>query len=307
MAMSGVSSLVRKPKSSDSVPGDVEKQVYLCLGHVTRDVHANRSTFGGTAYYSSLTAAALGYRAVVITRMKDSDIWCLRRECPAVDWFSESARTTTTFENVYGSSGRSQFVHGRAPRLHVRQLIGHPISPSIMHLGPILSEIGPQIVAAVAGRSFVALTGQGLLRSTECDGRVRRSLPRSASQAFAIADISVLSTEDVGGDRAVACNLLSRSRAGVLTDGDDVIQAHECGRWFKVPVDARPNRNPTGVGDIFASVLFTRYKSSGDLEAAIAFSSDAAARWVSAPGPGRYPRLEDDLHPPMGCVSNESI
>ncbi len=291
--MSDALSLLRKPRLSN-LRHDEDRQVYLCLGHVTRDVHAQGWTFGGTAYYSGLTAAALGYRVVVITRMKDSDLQCLRQDCPEVDWLSESARTATTFENVYGSSGRSQFVRGRAPRLHVRQLTGCPISPSITHLGPILREIGPQIVAAIAGRSFVALTGQGLLRSTDSDGRVRWSRTRFTAEAFGSADISVLSAEDVGGDRAVACDLLSRSRTGVLTDGSGVIQAHECGRWFEMPVVARPNRNPTGVGDVFSTSLFIRYNSSRNVEDAITFASQAAACWVSAPSPGRYPQLDED-------------
>ena len=230
---------------------------------------------------------------MVITRMKNSDLQCLRQDCPEVDWLSESSRTATTFENVYGSSGRLQFVRGQAPRLHVRQLTGCPISPSITHLGPILREIGPQIVEAIAGRSFVALTGQGLLRSTDSDGRVRCSRTRFTAEAFGSADISVLSVEDAGGDRAVARDLLSRSRA----DGSGVIQAHECGRWFEMPVVARPNRNPTGVGDVFSTALFVRYNESRNVEDAITFASEAAACWVSAPSPGRYPQLDEDQRP----------
>ena len=300
MATSDVLSLLRKPRLSN-LRHDEDKHVYLCLGHVTRDIHAQGWTFGGTAYYSGLTAAALGYRAVVVTRMKNSDLKCLRQDYPEVDWLSKSARTATTFENVYGSSGRSQFVRERAPRLNAQQITDCSISPSITHLGPILGEIGPKIMAAIAGRSLVALTGQGLLRSTASDGRVRWSRTRFATEAFRSADISVLSAEDVGGDRAVARDLLSRSRTGVLTDGSGVIQAHEGGRWFEMPVVARPNRNPTGVGDIFSTALFVRYNASRNVEDAITFASEAAARWVSAPLPGRYPQLDEKQRPRTRC------
>ncbi len=224
-----------------------------------------------------------------ITRLAPADVPRIQRAVPRVEWRVRPARATTSFQNVYGPDGRTQFVSARAPRLRAADIQGLRPQARIVHLGPILRETGPSVVAAVRGRPFVALTGQGLLRAVDARGRVRLALPRSAAQAFAAADLSVLSTEDVDGDAAMARALLARSRVGVLTDGERPIHAHEAGRWFEFPVTPRPTRNPTGAGDVFAAALFSSYHASGDLRRALGFAAEVAAHWISAPDGGALP------------------
>ncbi len=269
------------------------RPVYLLLGNVTTDLTPDGSTFGGTAYYSGRAAAALGYRVVVATRLPRADARRLAAEAPEIDWRVRPARTAATFSNIYVPQGRIQLVHARAPRLRAAEVRGLAPEADIVHLGPILRETGPAVVKAVAGRDFVALTGQGLLRRVDEHGHVRVDLPRSAARAFAAADMSVLSTEDLAGDLDTARALLSRSRVGVLTDGPGAIEAHEDGRWLRYPVVERPMRNPTGTGDVFAVVLFSSYRATSNLREALGVAMEAAARWISEPKPEPFHLLPE--------------
>ena len=272
---------------------EAERPVYLLLGNVTTDLTPGGSTFGGTAYYSGRAAAALGYRVVGATRLPRGDARRLAAEAPEIDWRTGPAREAATFSNIYGPEGRTQLVHARAPRLRAAEVANLEAGADIVHLGPILRETGPAVVKAVAGRDFVALTGQGLLRRVDEHGHVRVDVPRSAAQAFEAADVSVLSTEDLAGDVERAKALLARSPVGVLTDGAGTIEAHEGGRWLRFPVDERPMRNPTGTGDVFAVVLFSAYRATGDLREALRVSAEAAARWISEPRPEPFHLLPE--------------
>ncbi|MCY3957255.1 MAG: hypothetical protein OXG65_03075 [Chloroflexi bacterium] len=262
---------------------EAERPVYLLLGNVTTDLTPDGSTFGGTAYYSGRAAAALGYRVVVATRLPSGDARRLAGEAPEIEWRTGRADAAATFSNIYEPEGRVQLVHARAPRLRAAEVEGLAREAEIVHLGPILRETGPAVVKAVAGRDFVALTGQGLLRRVDEHGHVRVDLPRSAARAFGAADVSVLSTEDLAGDVVTARALLARSQVGVLTDGAGTIEAHEGGRWLRFPVVERPMRNPTGTGDVFAVVLFSAYRATGDLKKSLGVAAEAAARWISEP------------------------
>lgn len=272
---------------------EAKRPVYLLLGNVTTDLTPDGSTFGGTAYYSGRAAAALGYRVVVATRLPRPDARRLAAEVPEIEWRAGPAREAATFSNIYGPEGRTQLVHARAPRLRGADVEQLAPEADIVHLGPILRETGPAVVKAVAGRDFVALTGQGLLRRVDEHGHVRVDLPRSAARAFAATDVSVLSTEDLAGDVETARALLLRSRVGVLTDGAGAIEAHEGGRWLRFPVRERPMRNPTGTGDVFAVVLFSAYRSTGNLREALGMAAQAAARWISEPAPEPFHLLPE--------------
>ena len=272
---------------------EAERPAYLLLGNVTRDLTPDGSTFGGTAYYSGRAAAALGYRVVVATRLPRGDARRLADEVPGITWRAGPARAPATFSNIYGPEGRIQLVHARAPRLRASEVADLEPGAEIVHLGPILRETGPAVVDALAGRDFVALTGQGLLRRVDSRGHVRVDLPRSAAPAFAAADVSVLSTEDLAGDLETARALLVRSRVGVLTDGAGAIEAHEGGRWLRFPVVERPMRNPTGTGDVFAVVLFSTYRATRDLRETLGIATEAAARWISEPKPEPFHLLPD--------------
>ena len=272
---------------------EAERPVYLLLGNVTTDLTPAGSTFGGTAYYSARAAAVLGYRVVAATRLPAADARRLAVKAPEIEWHVEPARNAATFSNIYGAEGRTQLVHARAPRLRASVVERLAPQADIVHLGPILRETGPTTVDAVAGRGFVALTGQGLLRRVDEQGHVRVDLPRSATRAFAAADVSVLSTEDLAGDVSTARALLTRSRVGVLTDGPGPIEAHEGGRWLRYPVSERPMRNPTGTGDVFAVVLFSAYRATSDLREALGVAAEAAARWISEPAAEPFHRLPE--------------
>ena len=287
-ARSAASSLAPKPSGIDLRSAGHKRPLYLCAGHVTRDLEGSGWSFGGPVYFSSRTATALGCDVVAITRLAGSDLPLLKQKTPGIEWLSKPAGVTTTFENIYGSAGRTQRVHAQAPRLAVRDAGAVPLHPRIVHIAPVLREIGAAFLGKLAANRFVGLTAQGLLRSVNCDGVVSVAVARSAPVAFQIADVSIVSVEDFDGDVAQARDLLARSRVGVLTDGHRVIHAQEEGRWFELPVVPQPIRNPTGTGDVFATALFVRYEATGNLERSLEFAATIAADWISAKDAGLF-------------------
>ena len=281
-ARSAASSLAPKPSDADLCTVSHKRPLYLCAGHVTRDLDGSGWSFGGPVYFSSCTAAALRCEVVAITRMSGSDLALLKQKVPGTEWLSRPAGISTTFENTYGSAGRTQRVHAQAPRLTVRDAGVAPLDSRILHIAPVLREIGPAFLGALATNRFVGLTAQGFLRRVQSDRVVSVAVARSASAAFEMADVSIVSAEDFDGDVGQAHELLARSRVGVLTDGHRLIHAHELGRWFEFPVVPQPIRNPTGTGDVFAAALFVRYEATGNLEGSLEFAASIAADWISA-------------------------
>jgi len=282
------SSLAPKPSGTDLCTVSHKRPLYLCAGHVTRDVDGSGWSFGGPVYFSSCIAAALGCDVVAITRMSVSDLALLKQKVPGIEWLSKPAGISTTFENTYGSAGRTQRVHAQAPRLTVRDAGVAPLDSRILHIAPVLREIGPAFLGALATNRFVGLTAQGFLRRVQSDRVVSVAVARSAPAAFEIADVSIASAEDFDGDVAQARELLARSRVGVLTDGHRLIHAHERGRWFEFPVVPQPIRNPTGTGDVFAAALFVRYEATGNLERSLEFAASIAADWISTKDAGLF-------------------
>ena len=95
-ARSAASSLAPKPSDADLCTVSHKRPLYLCAGHVTRDLDGSGWSFGGPVYFSSCTAAALGCEVVAITRMSGSDLALLKQKVPGTEWLSRPAGISTT-------------------------------------------------------------------------------------------------------------------------------------------------------------------------------------------------------------------
>ena len=79
--------------------------------------------------------------------------------------------STTTFRNISTPEGRSQYLYHPATTLEASHLPEAWLKPKIVHLGPVASEVDPQIYKAFED-SLICLTAQGWLRGVDAEGLV---------------------------------------------------------------------------------------------------------------------------------------
>lgn len=253
---------------------------YLVVGHVAHDLTPEGPRLGGTAAYAALTARALGYRVGVVTAAgKETSLEVLN----GISVVSIESPRSTTYENIYTEYGRVQYVRAQATRLDLKDIPEIWKQASIIHLGPIASEMD-----SVPPRDFapalLGLTPQGWMRQWDSDGRVSPTQWTNSEPALKNAGAVVLSREDVGGDDELLEYMAGQTRVLAVTEADAgcVLYWHGDRRRFRAPemkeVDA------TGAGDIFAAAFFIRLFSTRDPWEAARFATLIASHSVTRVG-----------------------
>ena len=97
-------SMIRNPPRFD----------YLAIGHVAKDITDDGPILGGTVSYAGRTALSMGYRVGVITSCMDQFDLSLME---GIQLHNLPSEKTTTFENVYSNTGRTQIILSRASDL----------------------------------------------------------------------------------------------------------------------------------------------------------------------------------------------
>ncbi|MBM3188481.1 MAG: ribokinase [Chloroflexi bacterium] len=269
---------------------------FLVIGHVTRDLVPDGSyRVGGTATYSALTAARLGYRVGVLTAaapdhpLFDAALGIRVCCCPSP--------TSTTFENIYSGHGRRQYLRAVAERLTVAQLPPEWQQAPIVHLGPVAQEVDASL-APVFPDGLLGVTPQGWMRRWDETGLVAPVSWKDADDILPLADVVVLSQEDLGGDQAALADLVRRARLLVLTVGSKGAIVHHRGQSRRLPAYLVEVADPTGAGDVFAAAYLIRYHETGDAIEAARFANCVASFVIEGVGTENIPdreRVEDRL------------
>jgi sugar/nucleoside kinase (ribokinase family) len=272
----------------------------LIVGHVTRDrnrLAAGSATErpGGSAFYATLTLAALGHPVALVTKLAAQDRGDLLSPLTAagVRLYAPAAHATTRFDNNYAADGqRSQAVARVAPPILARDLAaplgGRP--PRAVQLGPLIDgDLAPAAVHAARTRcAWLALDVQGLVRR-KAGGRVRGQAP-ARPDLLGLADIlkadagEAMRATGLGDPRAAARRLarLGRGEAVVTLGAAGALVVHG-ERMLDLPAlpppgagDPTQARDTTGCGDTFLAVYLAR-RLAGDGPAAAARLATAAA------------------------------
>src|SRR3990172_629642 len=270
-------------------PTTLEPVDYLVLGHLSCDITPSGLKLGGTVSYASLTARALGYRPGIVTA------WA--GEIPldpleGIQVFSIPTSRSTTFENIYTSSGRKQVIHHQASPINyglVPELWKHS---SIIHLGPIAQEL--EITSETGlSPSFLGLTPQGWMRTWDEAGNVTHHCCPDLMPLISVAGAMVISIEDVEGDEEKIEMLAMECKVLAVTEGFAGARLYwnQDMRRFNAPeieeVDA------TGAGDIFATAFFIRLLTTRDPWEAARFATLIASHSVKRVGLDGIPTSEE--------------
>ncbi len=265
---------------------------YLVIGHVTHDILPDGTrVLGGTVSYASLTAAALG-RAVGIVTSASADANLAPLDTLAT-LVRQPAPTITTFENVYVNGHREQYVYTPAARL-TPDAIPHPWRTTpIVHLGPIMRECDPALADYYAGKTFLGLTPQGWMRSSDARGHVFPIAWAEAGHLLPLASAIVLSIEDIGGNWDLATRFAQQTRVLVVTCGWDGGTLFLDGQPTTFPAVPVTQIDPTGAGDIFATAFFIAMASGAQPLAATSFAACLAAYSVTRVGLASTPQADE--------------
>lgn len=261
---------------------------YLVIGHVAKDIVPGGHALGGTVTYAAITAHRLGLRAGIVTAADEGFIGAVSAATQGIALHARPSPQTTTFENIYGDAGRTQFLRARADPLTIDDVPAEWRDARIVHLGPLVGEVDAGMLRQFTG-ALVALTPQGWLRQWDAAGRVS---PRAWDDALAVlsqVDVLIFSPEDVGHNwdlihaytRAAPLAVLTLERHGAL-----VFRRDE-GRWI-MPREARVV-DPTGAGDVFAAAFLAAYQEQRDAFAAARFANVAASFSIEGHGVSAIP------------------
>jgi hypothetical protein len=262
---------------------------YLVIGHLTVDETPDGRRLGGTVTYAGLMAQALGLRVGIVTSWGNELPLDPLNRIPVSSYPTERS---TTFENIYISQGRVQYLRHAAPALDYYHIPEPWRQAGIVHLAPVAQEVEPGLVRNFPS-ALIGVTPQGWLRSWGKDGRVYKSEWPEASFVLQRAGAAVISVEDLDNDENRIDEMAALCRILAVTEGSEGVRLFWNGdvRRFRPPniavVDA------TGAGDIFAACFFARLYTTRDPWEAARFATQLSAISVTRPGLAGIPTSDE--------------
>lgn len=270
---------------------------YLIIGHICADLlPGGGAVLGGTALYSALTAARLGWRVGVLTRgaygktIDGVAIPSLEEFAGELSIIVQDAERPTVFVNEYSAGRRVQTLPHWAGPIDLRGLPPHWRNARVIHLGPIAQEIDPKQTGALTP-AFLGATPQGWMRDwpRATGGRVKLNHLRLPAELVGQLDAIVVSDEEITLARDTVERVGSR-RLGVVTKGEDGARVIYGGEHADLAGYKVPTVDLTGAGDVFAAAFFIRATDrSASAVTAGRFANAVAALSLRAIGPSGVP------------------
>ena len=275
---------------------------FVVIGHASRDLLPDGTwRLGGGVAYAGVTAIRLGLRVGILTSAPPDVLAALRAALPNAAIINIPTLEATTFENIYGATGRRQFLRARAESLTRDHLPSAWAEARIVLLAPVAQEVDPSFAQAFPS-ALVAAAPQGWLRRWDTSGAVFPSPLDIAPQFLPHMRALVLSRDDLqplgaspeqkehtdaviaGWARDVPLVTVTRGADGadLFVDGASAelfagVAAHEV--------------DPTGAGDVFAAAFLCWLDRTGDARAAVRFANHVAACSVERIGVESAPTI----------------
>ena len=254
----------------------------LALGHVTRDRRKEGLVLGGSVTYGALAARRLGWEAAILTSAGAD--FEPERELPGVPVFVHRSPATTCFANEYDADGtRRQVVSARADDVDLAPLPDAWRDPDALLLGPVAGELFA-LGATALEAGCVGAIAQGYVRAIDASGTVSaRPWVRPERDLLGV-HVLFLSEHDLEDAGSRARELLAHVPMIALTRGWRGLTLLSRQATHEVPSLPRPEVDPTGAGDVFATAFLVRYQETGDPLEAAAFGACAASCVVEGVG-----------------------
>jgi sugar/nucleoside kinase (ribokinase family) len=249
---------------------------------VTWDKRPEGDVAGGSVTYATATARKLGWEAAALTTCgADFDP---SRDLPGVPVFLQRSAATTRFVNVYGPEGvRHQVLLSRAGQVDVGPLPDEWRRPDALLLAPLAGEIEGALAPSFEAEA-VGAVAQGWVRDFAPDGSVSPREWRDPGAALAGVHVLFVSQHDLPQGGLQPRDFLTWVPMVAVTRGWRGAVLHTRDATHEVPGLPRPEVDPTGAGDVFATAFLARYHETGDALEAAAFANCAASCAVEGVG-----------------------
>ena len=254
----------------------------LAIGHLTRDLVADRAVPGGAVTYGALTARALGLTAAIVTSARPGDL----EHMPGVGAHVVPSPATTTFRNTYRAGRRVQTIEAVAGPIAPGDVPADWRDAPHVLIAPLAREIAPAVARLFPG-SVVVASIQGWLRRWGSD-RVVTHRSWNGGDVLPHVDAAVLSSEDTGDPAAIE-RWAALAPVLIVTLADRGARLHTRGAWHEVPPFPADELDPTGAGDVFAAAYAVRFRETRDPIQAARFASAAASLSVRGPSTSAIP------------------
>lgn len=257
---------------------------YIIVGHICADIQPDGTAIlGGTALYSALAAAKLGWRTGVLTRgrygfaINGLQIPVLDIASDRIQIIVEEAEWPTCFVNDYSSGRRTQQITRWAGPIDLRGLPPQWRTARVIHLGPVAQEIDVRQSAGLNPK-FLGITPQGWMRDwpRSTGGRVQPIHLRLPKEFVSSVDGIVVNDEEFVFAREIV-EAVGKTGYGVVTLGDGGAMLFSREGHLSIPAFGVPVIDPTGAGDVFTAAFFYRLAERGtSAEEAMIFANAAA-------------------------------
>lgn len=270
---------------------------YVLVGHICADILPDgTAVLGGTALYSALTVAALGWRVGVLTRGRYA-VTIDGVAIPDLDVFSDrvqvivqDAEWPTFFVNEYAGGRRNQQITRWAGPIDLRGLPPHWRNTRVLHLGPIAQEIDLRQTSGLQPR-FLGVTPQGWMRDWPrgTGGKVQMHHLRLPREFVSTIDGIVVNDEEFVFSRDTI-EAVGRDGYGVVTIGVNGAHLYSPDGLIVSPGFDVPVVDPTGAGDTFTAAFFYRIADpSISAQSALQFANAAAGLSLGGIGASAVP------------------
>jgi sugar/nucleoside kinase (ribokinase family) len=259
----------------------------VAIGHVTFDETPSGVRPGGSAYYVALAAQRLGLEVGVLTSIAPdfpSGVF------PAgITVATVSSPRTTRYRIGQSGGSRTLILLSRAEDIEIQHLPEGWKSAPLAVLCPVVGEVDPALVSAFDDTSLAVLP-QGWMRTRGKGGVMGPQPWEDADEVLPLAQILVLSEEDVPGSEETAVKWFDQVPLGAITRARRGATLYVSGEPYHVEPDRATETDPTGAGDVFATTLLIEYQRVGDAWEAAAAAACAGAATVE--GTGAAPLLD---------------
>jgi len=235
---------------------------YLVIGTITKDLIPGGFTIGGTVTYAAITATRLGKRAAIVTSA-EADL-ALPDTLADVEIARVPSQATTTFRNVYVDGVREQYISALADPIAPDAVPTEWRQASLIHLGPLVSEIDESLVHLFPDSRVIA-TAQGWFRSWDEAGRVSLGEWTGAERLLPHLNALILGEEDICGDPWCIERYVSSTRTVVLTHGAHGSTVYHADQVRHFPTRPANEVDLTGAGDVFAAAFLIRLDETARL------------------------------------------
>lgn len=201
--------------------------------------------------------------------------------------------TSTTFQNTYQGSHRTQLISAQAEPLRLEDVPEAWRRAPVVLLGPVSGEISPDLFAAFPD-SLLALTPQGMMRGWNSAGEVFPVRWAPHDSLLRDLDVLVLSEDDLE-DSSELDRYRELVRIVAVTHAEEGATLYVDGQATRFDASPSTPTDPTGAGDTFAAAFLLELYMSGDVAMAARYANAAASLVIEQEGPSGVPTRAQTL------------